>query len=446
MVNRQWCIMNYELKENSIVFANRLALVCGKEKITYGELYSAVLSRAAELTAAGMSEGDIIPLRAIPSIDYFASYFAIHFNRGIVVPLASDISEENFRQYKENLKTSRVPEGTADILFTTGTTGKSKGAIISHEAIVANAENLIAAHGYNENLSFVICSPLNHYGAWSKVFPCIMQGMTIYLLDGLKVMDRLFDVIDSSATKIATFMVPSGIKMLMQLCGDRLSGYADRIAFLETGGAPMSESDMKNLCRLLPHTRLFNTYASTESGIITTYDYQEGCISGCVGRPLKNSSVAISSQGHILCSGKTLMTGYLDAPLLTSKILRGGVVEMSDRGMIDKEGRLHILGRDDDVINTGAYKVNPIEVEDAANEYAGIKDSICIAAPHILLGTALKLLYVTHDGKDISKKDLACYLLTKLEKHKVPMLYERVDEIKMTFNGKKDRKYYRKSL
>jgi acyl-CoA synthetase (AMP-forming)/AMP-acid ligase II len=390
-----------------------------------------------------MSEGDIIPLRAVPSIDYFVSYFAIHINRGIVVPLASDISEEIFWQYKEYLKTSSVPEGTADILFTTGTTGKSKGAIISYETIIANSENLIAAHGYNENLSFIICSPLNHYGAWSKVFPCIMQGMTIYLLEGLKAMDRFFEVIDSSATKIATFMVPSSIKMLMQLCSDRLSNYADRIAFLETGGAPMSEGDMKRLCQLLPNASLFNTYASTESGIITTYNYQEGCISGCVGRPLKNSSVAISSQGHILCSGKTLMTGYLDDPLLTSKILQGGAVEMSDKGIIDEEGRLHILGRDDDVINTGAYKVNPLEVEDAANEYAGIRECICIAAPHIILGTALKLLYTTHDGKEISKKDLARYLLTKLEKHKVPLLYEQVPSIQMTFNGKKDRKHYR---
>jgi acyl-coenzyme A synthetase/AMP-(fatty) acid ligase len=137
------------------------------------------------------------------------------------------------------------------------------------------------------------------------------------------------------------------------------------------------------------------------------------------------------------------MTGYLDDPLLISKILQGGAVEMSDKGIIDEEGRLHILGRDDDVINTGAYKVNPLEVEDAANEYAGIRECICIAAPHIILGTALKLLYTTHDGKEISKKDLARYLLTKLEKHKVPLLYEQVPSIQMTFNGKKDRKHYR---
>lgn len=423
--------------------SDKLAFVCGKEQITYSELYSASVRKAAELDASGMSEGDIIPLRAIPSLDYFVNYFAIHLNGGIVVPMASDISEVNFLQYKANLKTSMAPKGTADILFTTGTTGKSKGAIISHDTIIANAENLISAHGYNEHLSFIICSPLNHYGAWSKVFPCLMLGMTIYLLDGLKIMDELFDTIDSSATKIATFMVPSSIKMLVQLCGDKLARYADKIAFLETGGAPMSEGDMKRLCQLLPHSDLFNTYASTESGIITTYNYQEECISGCVGRPLRNSSVAISPQGHILCSGKTLMTGYLDDPLLSNKILKDGIVEMSDRGMIDGEGRLHIFGRDDDVINTGAYKVNPLEVEDAANEYADIKDCICVAVPHAILGTALKLLYVTHDGEDVSKKDLARFLLTKLEKYKVPLFYEQVISIQMTFNGKKDRKYYR---
>ena len=257
-------------------------------------------------------------------------------------------------------------------------------------------------------------------------------------------MDELFDTIDRSATKIATFMVPSSIKMLMQLCSDRLAKYADRIAFIETGGAPMAEADMKHLCQMLPDTRLFNTYASTESGIVTTYEYSMGeCISGCVGRPLKNSSVTISPQGHILCSGKTLMTGYLDDPVLTNKILKDGVVEMSDKGMIDEEGRLHILGRDDDVINTGAYKVNPLEVEDAANGYPGINDCICIATPHIILGTAIKLLYTTKDSEDISKKDLARYLLSKLEKYKVPMSYEHVTSIQMTFNGKKDRKYYK---
>ena len=444
------------LQQNALLFADKKAFVCGNESITYRELYSAAMSRARELTASGMSEGDIIPLRAVPTIEYFIEYFAIHLNNGVVVPLASDISDEAFKRYNDELqfreapehlperKKSKVPEGSADILFTTGTTGKSKGVIISHEAVMANSENLIEAHKYDEALSFIICGPLNHYGSWSKVFPCIIKGMTVILLDGIKIMDDLFRAIDSAEGRVATFMVPSSIKILMLMSSEKLSEYADKIAFIETGGAPMSESDMKHLCQLLPHSSLYNTYASTESGIVTTYDYSYGkCIPGCVGVPMRNSSVTVSADGHIMCSGKTLMSGYLNDTLLTSRILRDGVVKMTDRGRIDEEGRLHVMGRDDDIINTGAFKVNPQEVEDAANEYAGIKECICVAAPHIVLGTALKLLYTTHDDKEISKKDLAEFLKARLEKHQIPLMYEKTAAIMMTYNGKKDRKYYR---
>jgi acyl-CoA synthetase (AMP-forming)/AMP-acid ligase II len=432
------------LQQNALLFADKNAFVCGDESITYCELYSAAMSRARELAAGGMSEGDIIPLRAVPTIEYFVEYFAIHLNNGVAVPLASDISDETFRRYNDELQKSKVPEGIADILFTTGTTGKSKGVIISHEAVMANSENLIEAHKYDEDLSFIICGPLNHYGSWSKVFPCIIKGMTVILLDGIKIMDDLFGAIDSAEGRVATFMVPSSIKILMLMSSEKLSEYADKIAFIETGGAPMSESDMKHLCQLLPHSSLYNTYASTESGIVTTYDYSsQKCIPGCVGVPMRNSSVMVSADGHIMCSGKTLMSGYLNDPLLTSRILKDGVVKMTDRGRIDEEGRLHIMGRDDDIINTGAFKVNPQEVEDAANEYAGIKECICVAAPHVVLGTALKLLYTTHDDREINIKDLAEFLKSKLEKHQIPLMYEKTAAIKMTYNGKKDRKYYK---
>ena len=438
--------MNDILTQNAILYADKKAFVCGKDSITFRDLYYAATEKANELIAGGMSEGDIIPVKAVPAIEYFIEYFAIHLNKGIVVPLASDISDEAYSLYNEELKNSKVPRGTADILFTTGTTGKSKGVIISHEAIIANSENLIEAHKYNDELSFIICSPLNHYGAWSKIFPCIIKGMTVILQNGIKIIDEMFSAIDGAEGKVAIFLVPSSIKILMQMSGEKLSEYSDKIAFIETGGAPMSEGDMKHLCRLLPHSCLYNTYASTESGIIATYNYNCGeCIPGCVGTPMRDSSVSISPEGHIMCSGKTLMTGYLEDSILTNEILRNGVVTMADRGRIDEKGRLYVMGRDDDVINTGAYKVNPQEVEDAANEYADIKDCICIAVPHAILGTALKLLYTTHDGSDISKKNLAEFLKVKLEKYKIPLLYEKAEEVKMTFNGKKDRKYYRKN-
>ena len=432
------------LKKNATCFADKVAIYCEDEAITYSQLYAACLKRAKELALKGMQRGDIIPIRAFPSIAYLIDYFSIHMNGGIVVPLEKDIGEEQFQKYCKETRECIVPQETADILFTTGTTGKSKGVMVSHDTIMADAENLICAHGYTSNLTFIICGPLNHCGSWSKVFPCIVQGATIILKDGIKDLNDFFQCIESAATKVATFMVPSSLKIMMQFDTKRLAACAQKIEFIETGGAPMAPGDMLQLCSLLPATRLYNTYASTESGIVSTYNFNDGkCIHGCVGHAMKHSSIQISAEGDILCSGRTLMLGYFNDKALTEQVLKDGVLKMADRGFFDESTMLHICGRNDDIINTGAYKVEPTEVENIALELPYIMDCICIAAPHPILGSALKLLYVPRESNLIKKKEIALYIKSKLEAYKVPVFYEEVDKINLTYNGKKDRKSYR---
>ena len=103
---------------------------------------------------------------------------------------------------------------------------------------------------------------------------------------------------------------------------------------------------------------------------------------------------------------------------------------------------LRLQGRQDDVINVGGYKVNPSEVEDAVSGFASIADCICIPARHILLGTVPKLLYVPKPGKEVKPKDIADFLRGRIESYKIPLLYEAVDVIRHTYNGKLDRKAY----
>lgn len=432
------------LKNNAVRFADKAAVVCGDQQVTYQQLYADCVACAERHAEEGREPGKLVPLRATPTIDYLIEYFAIHVGGCIAVPLAKDLSDEEFAHYAAELQNVEVPEDTADILFTTGTTGKSKGVMISHDTIMADAENLIDAHKYSSDLTFVIAGPLNHCGCWSKVFPCIIQGATIILKDGIKNLDDLFLTLESASTKVATFMVPSSIKIAMEFGAERLERLSDKIDFIETGGAPMAPKDLQKLCQLLPHSRLYNTYASTESGIVATYNFNEGeCLHGCVGPAMKNSAISISPEGYILCSGRTLMTGYFKDPQTTEEILKNGVITMSDFGKLDEQGRLWLIGRNGDTINTGAYKVEPTEVENAAMEHPAIKDCICIATPHIVLGTALKLLYVPSDQTTVTKREIALFLKSKLEVHKVPLAYEQVESINMTFNGKKDRKSYR---
>lgn len=150
-----------------------------------------------------------------------------------------------------------------------------------------------------------------------------------------------------------------------------------------------------------------------------------------------------NSVGRVACKGKTLMSGYLGDSKLTASVLRDDTVYTADLGRIDEQGRLRLEGRAGDVINVGGYKVVPTEVEDAALSLSMIKDCICIPAQHRVLGTVLKLLVVLADGYALDKRAIAKGLqAAKLENYKIPMLYEQVDAIKRTYNGKIDRKAY----
>ena len=96
------------------------------------------------------------------------------------------------------------------------------------------------------------------------------------------------------------------------------------------------------------------------------------------------------------------------------------------------------------MINVGGFKVDPAEVESAALSFGAIKDCICVADAHPVIGTVLKLLVVVSEGSELDKRALAQYLKSKLESYKMPAYYEQTDTIMRTYNGKLDRKYYKK--
>lgn len=445
----------------------KIAVVCEGEECTYAELYQRVCRRAEEIRASSLSSS--IPFRSTQSIGFLVEYMAIHKAGAAAAPLEHDIPEERFNEIARQLAVTPVPEGSADVLYTTGTTGRSKGVIMSHLTIISDAENLIDGQGFTPDIVFIINGPLNHIGSLSKIWPVIMQGGTLYITSGMKNVEEFFTALDYIPKKsplssgegqgvriplFATFLVPASIRILLQLSSKRLKNYASMIDFLETGAAPMMQSDMEELCRLLPNTRLYNTYASTETGIITTYNYNGGkCQAGCLGRPMKHARLFITPEGYIACQGPTLMTGYIGDQELTATVLRDypstidqqpvPTLFTADCGIIDKEGMLHLLGREDDVINVGGFKVAPTEVEDVAMSLPEVSDCVCIAAEHPIAGRTLKLLVVMTEGSVFDKRIIARYLKSRLESYKVPLLYEQVEKVNRTYNGKLDRKSYR---
>lgn len=436
-------ILEDYLERNAQRHPQKTAVVCEGKAYTYKTLLDMVLTRTEAMRRL-YRPGQAVGLRAMPTINYLADYFALHRAGCVAVPLERDMPETKFQEITRRLSDISTPEGTADILYTTGTTGQSKGVMISHRTIVADAENLIDGQGFTRELAFVVNGPMNHIGSLSKVYPVIMVGATLIMVDGLKDMNRFFAAFDYPAKKMATFLVPASIRMLIQFGSEKLARLADKMDFIETGAAAITLADMKRLCELLPKTRLYNTYASTETGIIATYDYNHGeCLAGCLGKPMRHSRIIITEEGRIACQGDTLMSGYAGDPERTALVLKDATVYTSDMGIIDAKGRLHLKGREDDVINVGGFKVAPTEVEDAAMSYVRLNDCICIATDHPITGKALKLLVETKGGEKLNKRELALHLKERLELYKVPMFYEQVESVARTFNGKPDRKRYR---
>ena len=417
------------------------AVLTATECVSYGQLCERAQQRAAQLS--GQTQERCIVFRASQTADFLVDYFAIHLAGRVAVPLEHDVPEARMQEIISLTRQSDIPQGVADILFTTGTTGRSKGVMIGHHTILANAENLAEAQGFSADLTFIISGPLNHIGSLSKIYPTILQGGTLYVTPGMKDSNAFFEALDYPAPRMGTFLVPASIRILLQFSRQRLASYAHKIELIETGAAPITQSDMEQLCEVLPHTRLFNTYASTETGIISTYNFNDGqCVAGCLGRPMRHSNFHITPDGLVACTGKTLMMGYVGDPQLTSKILYDGVLHTSDHGTIDSLGQLHLQGRSDDVINTGGFKVNPVEVEDVAMALPEVIDCVCIPVPHVVLGKALKLLVVLAEGHALDKKRIALHISQHLERHKVPVAYEQTDKVNRTYNGKLDRKSY----
>ena len=422
---------------------DKAAVICKGRTLSYSLLWQSIQEKASRLKAEGLREGEPYVFVTTQDEHFVVTYCAVHLCGAIAVPLEASMPQERQQQIRDEVNGKLSNCKCSDILYTTGTTGQAKGVILSAEAWNANAENLTDRLGFSQEQLFIICGPLNHLGSLSKIYPTLMNGATLYIMEGLKDLDAFFSVFELPYQKFATFLVPSSIRMLLQVASKNLAAVASKIDFIETGAAPISQADMERLRQVLPSSRLFNTYASTETGIVCSYEFSKyGCEPGLLGKPMKHSSVRINEDGRVVCSGATIMSGYWGAPELTAQVLINNEIYTSDIGTINSQGMLRLQGRQGDVINVGGYKVNPTEVEDAVSGFEPIADCICIPAQHILLGTVPKLLYVPKQGQEVKPKDIADFLRGHIESYKIPLLYEAVENIKRTYNGKLDRKAY----
>ncbi len=455
--------------------------------VTYAEYREKILRFAAFFRDEGMRPGDRVVVEACQTIDYLAVQLALQLMGAVFVPVEHNCAHEKVAQFAERAEAAavictagdyapfrtflfktlaalpadaplyepdRFPESgdVCEILFSTGTTGKEKGIVITHGNNAALADNVRFGVEMEPDNVELIPSPMNHSHGLRRYYANMYNGSTVLLLGSVMNMPRFFDLIDSYGAN-SMDLVPTALAVILKLSKDALGKYRDRIRYIQFGAAPMMEADQKKICELLPDTRLYNFYGSTESGCICIYNFNRPDDKPhCIGKPTCHAEIVIvdddgkpmtssaAEPGLLSSRGAMNMKGYWKDDEETAKVLRDGVVYSNDVAYFDADGDIILLGRKGDVINVGGKKVSPDEIEDAARVLPGIADCGVIPAEDPMRGSVPKLFVEMKPGAAFDPVAIRSGLAKTLEPFKVPDLIVEIPKIPRSYNGKLLRK------
>ncbi|WP_236895732.1 class I adenylate-forming enzyme family protein [Clostridium beijerinckii] len=471
--------------KHTIQFPSKIALIVNNKKITYGELGQSILNAAQIMREYGVCPGSRVILSATPSPAFVFGYFATHILGAIAIPVDPQISDKNLNMIIEETNAKQlflakgktassisieelmlpaiyndkefnvipVGEDVADILFTTGTTSRSKGVVLTHKGILSAAQNINQFIGNTADDREIVPLPLSHSFGLGRLRCNMLVGGTIIMCESVANIKNIFD--NMKIWKATGFVsVPAGFALLLKLSGNKLGEYAHQLKFIEIGSAPMEMKMKQRLMELLPNTRICMHYGLTEASrscFIEFHRDKEKLTS--VGKAAPNVKVKImdenkndlssGSEGSIFVSGDHVMKQYLNKPELTSHILNDGWLDTGDYGKLDDEGYLYLKGRKKEIINVGGRKVSPDEIEEYLNEIDYIKESACVGVsdPLGISGEIIKAFIVLDEKKvnAFSKTQIIAYLRNRVEPYKIPTQFEVIEKIPRTSSGKMQR-------
>lgn len=467
----------------------QMAFYVGDENCTYETLARYNRKAAKFLADSGVKIGDRVIVESDHILPYVYVWYGIQLMGATFVPLEKNTPSNRILEIADELDASTIitlnkredldkawalpdimpkiedtddsfeapqvdSDSLAEILFTTGTTGKSKGVMVSY----ANQINIALAGIETTNIKsdnvWLIPTPMNHAAGLRKCHIAMAVGSTVSLLESFRNFKQYFKTIaDHKVTSL--YLPPSAIHMLLAIASKDLAALKDQIRFIYSSSTAYPETDKEKMRALLPNVYMYNCFGCSEVGVVCTDEF---CVSGgsqytgSVGFPNSYSEIVVldedgneiknsSAENPGLCAirSKSVMQGYWNEPEQTAKALKDGMLVMSDICYFAENGELILVGRSNDTINLGGFKVAPVEVEDVVMRADCVDE--CLLIPVSVRGnTMLKLLVVLKDGKELNEQEIRDIIAKNLEPYKQPKQIVVVDEIIKTFNGKIDRK------
>lgn len=308
-----------------------------------------------------------------------------------------------------------VADSVALVMPTSGTTGKPKGVLLTHDALAASARAVRQRVGYDEDERWLCCLPLTHVAGISILVRSRLAGST-------PVIHNDFDPTTVAAETQTTLisLVPTTLRRLLD-AGVDLSRY--RAVLIGGGPVPAQLLDQAREAG----TNVIESYGMTETS------------GGCVfdGVALDGVSISVGSQGRILLNGSVLFDGYHLDPELDRRVLVDGWFHTSDCGEL-RGGRLVVTGRLDDIIITGGENVSASEIEMILLQHPAIIDAIVVALPDDEWGQIPGALIVVR-GDPPTLEEIRAFVAGRAQRHKAPRKMVAVEEIRKTTTGKLDR-------
>lgn len=340
----------------------------------------------------------------------------------------------------------------AAILYTSGTTGRSKGAMLSHENLRSNAQTLVSYWHFTEGDMLLHPLPIFHtHGLFVATNTVLLSGGAMMLLPKFDVGEMIQQMPN------CTVMMGVPTHYLRLLASDAFTkDCAKSMRLFISGSAPLSADTHKDFVERSGHA-ILERYGMTETNMITSNPYDGERVAGTVGYPLPDIDVRIADAdtgkilpqgdiGIIEVKGPNVFKGYWQMPDKTAAEFRAdGFFITGDMGQIDARGYVSIVGREKDLIISGGLNVYPAEIEGAMDAIGGVVESAVIGLPHPDFGEAVTAVVALADGVSLDEISIRDELAKDLAAFKVPKRVIFVEALPRNTMGKIQKKSMRES-
>jgi acyl-CoA synthetase (AMP-forming)/AMP-acid ligase II len=340
------------------------------------------------------------------------------------------------------------PDDVADILFTSGTTGRSKGARSAHRQTVTTAQEW-AQHGQVSSKDrYLIVNPFFHsFGYKAGILVCLLHGATMLPQAVFDLRETLRMIRDEKVTLLAG--APTIFQALLD-APDRGERDTGSLRLAVTGATIVPVALVERMQAELGFDLVLTAYGLTEAVVATMCrpGDADALVAGSVGRVVDSYELRIARpggkktqpagvEGEVLLRGENVMLGYLDDPEATAEAIdEDGWLHTGDIGRVDEQGYLTITDRLKDMFITGGFNVYPAEIEQALARLDGVVESAAIGIPDERLGEVGKVYVVRRGGGDLTGGDVLAHCKERLAGFKVPRQVAFVDELPRNLSGK----------